>query len=111
MEKVLIVVAVIAAMANGAALPVFTLFFKDLIDGGFGGAGALNIKTVEDTALKFLYLSIALFFVGFSTFVPQCTPTHIIPYVTPPHSCPLNPHSALKHIDRAVPLLDTHAPK
>jgi hypothetical protein len=50
-----------------AALPIFTLFFKDLIDGGFGGAGGLDIKKVEDTSLKFLYISLALLAVRGST--------------------------------------------
>jgi ATP-binding cassette subfamily B (MDR/TAP) protein 1 len=66
MEKFLLFIAVISAMGNGAALPVFTLFFKDLVDGGFGGAGALNIQTVEETAFKFLYISLALLAVSAS---------------------------------------------
>jgi len=63
-EMVLIFIAVIAAMANGSALPVFTLFFKDLIDGGFSGGAATNVDQVEDTAFKFLWLSLGLFFCG-----------------------------------------------
>jgi hypothetical protein len=47
-----------------AALPIFTLFFKDLIDGGFGGASGLDIKKVEETSLKFLYISMALIVVS-----------------------------------------------
>ena len=66
LEKFLVFIAVISAMANGAALPVFTLFFKDLVDGGFGGAGALNVQTVEETAFKFLYISLALLAVSAS---------------------------------------------
>jgi len=64
-ERIVIGVAILAAMANGAALPIFTLFFKDLIDSGLGATGdGLDIQTVDDTAMKFLYLSIGLLATG-----------------------------------------------
>jgi len=63
-EMVLIAIAFVAAMGNGAALPVFTLFFKDLIDGGFSGGSELNVEQVEETAFKFLYLSCGLLLCG-----------------------------------------------
>jgi ATP-binding cassette subfamily B (MDR/TAP) protein 1 len=57
----------IAAVANGLALPIFTVLFKDLINSGFNSistGSAASADQVFGVSLKFLYLSFALFFCG-----------------------------------------------
>ncbi len=52
-------------MCTGISLPVFTLFFKDLIDDGFGGGvDGLTADKIRETSYKFLYISIAMFVCG-----------------------------------------------
>ncbi|EKX31804.1 hypothetical protein GUITHDRAFT_122008 [Guillardia theta CCMP2712] len=63
MDRFLIVVSLIGSVATGAALPVFTLYFKDLIDGGFG-AGSQSAEEVNKAALNFLWISLGLFVCG-----------------------------------------------
>ncbi len=63
-DFILIFIGSIAAIGNGLALPIFTLLFKDLVNGGFGGGGGTNSRQVNDVALQFLYLSIALIACG-----------------------------------------------
>ncbi len=47
-------------------MPVFTVFMRELINGGFTAAsgGDVNADLVEQVALKFLYLAIGLFVVS-----------------------------------------------
>jgi ATP-binding cassette subfamily B (MDR/TAP) protein 1 len=63
-DYALISIGILAAIGNGMALPVFTLFFKDLVNGGFGDGGGTSADQVTKAALGFLYLSIALTFSG-----------------------------------------------
>mmetsp|Transcript_58422 Transcript_58422/g.137526 ORF Transcript_58422/g.137526 Transcript_58422/m.137526 type:complete len:619 (+) Transcript_58422:67-1923(+) len=64
-DVVLIVWGILNAVCTGISLPVFTLFFKDLIDDGFGGnMEGLTADAIRDTSFKFLYISIAMFVCG-----------------------------------------------
>eukprot|EP00960_Hanusia_phi_P014428 425574-Hanusia_phi.AAC.1 len=62
-DYVLILISFVCSLATGAALPAFTLFFKDLINGGFQ-SGSLSSSTVNDKALMFLWLSLGLLVCG-----------------------------------------------
>ena len=53
-----------AAIANGLALPLFTILFKDLIDQGFDIQNGETSSQVYGTALQFLFLSFGLFVCG-----------------------------------------------
>eukprot|EP00960_Hanusia_phi_P066258 766354-Hanusia_phi.AAC.1 len=63
LDDFLIFISLVGSVATGAALPAFTLFFKDLINGGFG-AGSLSAGKVNDTALMFLWISLGLLVCG-----------------------------------------------
>ena len=63
LDDFLIFISLIGSVATGAALPAFTLFFKDLINGGFG-ASSLSASEVNKTALYFLWISLGLLVCG-----------------------------------------------
>jgi ATP-binding cassette subfamily B (MDR/TAP) protein 1 len=63
-DYILLTIGCIASIGNGAALPVFTLLFKDLVNGGFGSGGGTSADQVFKVSLEFLYLSIALIACG-----------------------------------------------
>ena len=57
-------IGIIASIGNGLALPIFTLLFKDLVNGGFNGGAGASANQVRTVALEFLYLSVALIVCG-----------------------------------------------
>ena len=54
----------VSAVANGLALPIFTVMFKDLINSGFDMSNAGSSDQVYLMSLRFLYLSFVLFICG-----------------------------------------------
>lgn len=63
-DYILLLVGCLASMGNGLGFPIFTIMFKDLVNGGFGGGGGASSGQVYDVSLEFLYLSIALCLCG-----------------------------------------------
>ncbi|EKX53578.1 hypothetical protein GUITHDRAFT_100562 [Guillardia theta CCMP2712] len=62
-DCILILISFVCSLATGAALPAFTLFFKDLINGGFE-SGSLSASKVNEKALLFLWISLGLLVCG-----------------------------------------------
>jgi ATP-binding cassette subfamily B (MDR/TAP) protein 1 len=64
LDYILMFIGVTASMGNGMALPIFTLLFKDLVNGGFNGGAGTSADQVMNVALEFLYLALALIVCG-----------------------------------------------